>query len=131
GLKSLMEVFDRFCLDWQNRVHLAVVLLSGISTAMAEHGNDYWSLSQPNYLAAKKLLDATVIRHEAIASNLANLETPNYKRLDVAPSFQTELRQAMSSPGASQLSGVQPHLAVDSDAVANTRDGNTVQLETE
>ena len=87
--------------------------------------------SQPNYLAAKKLLDATALRHEAIASNLANLETPNYKRLDVAPSFQTELRQAMSSPGASQLSGVQPHLAVDADAVANTRDGNTVQLETE
>ena len=33
--------------------------------------------SQSNYLAAKKMLDASVLRHEAIASNLANLETPN------------------------------------------------------
>jgi flagellar basal-body rod protein FlgB len=39
--------------------------------------------SQPNYVGAKKMLDATVLRHEAIASNLANIETPNYKRMDV------------------------------------------------
>jgi flagellar basal-body rod protein FlgB len=41
--------------------------------------------SQPNYLASKKMLDATVLRQEAITSNIANLETPNYKRLDIAP----------------------------------------------
>src|SRR5438552_9730330 len=87
--------------------------------------------SQPNYLAAKKLLDATVLRHEAIASNLANVETPNYKRLDVAPSFQTELRQAMNGPGPGQIDEVQPRLATDADAIANPQDGNTVQLESE
>src|ERR1043166_7033583 len=87
--------------------------------------------SQPSYLAAKKLLDATVLRHEAIASNLANLETPNYKRLDIAPSFQTELRQALNGQNPGQIDVVQPHLEADRDAIANTRDGNTVQLETE
>jgi len=87
--------------------------------------------SQPNYLAAKKLLDATVLRQEGIASNLANLETPNYKRVDVAPSFQTELRQALNGQNSSQIAEVQPFLATDGEAVANTRDGNTVQLETE
>ena len=87
--------------------------------------------SQPNYLAAKKLLDATVLRHEAIAGNLANLETPNYKRVDVAPSFQTELRQALNGQSPDQFSAVQPRLETDSEAVANTRDGNTVQLESE
>ncbi len=87
--------------------------------------------SQPNYLAAKKLLDATVLRHEAIASNLANLETPNYKRLDVAPSFQSELKQALNGQNPGQIAEVRPVLEADRDAIANTRDGNTVQLETE
>jgi len=87
--------------------------------------------SQPNYLAAKKLLDATVLRHEAIASNLANLETPNYKRLDVAPSFQSELKQALNGQNPGQIAEVQPVLEADRDAIASTRDGNTVQLETE
>jgi flagellar basal-body rod protein FlgB len=87
--------------------------------------------SQPNYLAAKKLLDATVLRHEAIASNLANLETPNYKRLDVAPSFQTELSQALNGQNPGQIAEVRPVLEADRDAIANTRDGNTVQLESE
>ena len=49
--------------------------------------------NQPNYQATRKLLDATVLRHEALASNLANLETPGYKRMDVAPVFETELQK--------------------------------------
>src|SRR5438105_13760740 len=87
--------------------------------------------SQPNYLAAKKLLDATVLRHEAIASNLANLETPNYKRLDVAPSFQTELKQALNGQNPAQFAEVQPVCEPHREAIANTPDGNPVQLESE
>ena len=34
--------------------------------------------NQSNYVVTKKLLDATVLRHQAIAGNLANVETPNY-----------------------------------------------------
>jgi flagellar basal-body rod protein FlgB len=86
---------------------------------------------QPNYLAAKKLLDATVLRHEAIASNLANIETPNYRRVDLNPSFANELRQALAARDSSELAGLRPSLAVDSAAVSIRRDGNTVQLETE
>jgi flagellar basal-body rod protein FlgB len=86
---------------------------------------------QPNYLAAKKVLDASVLRHEAIASNLANLETPNYKRLDVAPTFQGELQRALVAQDPSRINGLHPELQSDPNAVANTRDGNTVQLESE
>ena len=50
--------------------------------------------NQPEYLAAKKTLDADTLRQQAIASNIANLETPGYKRLDVAASFNTELQRA-------------------------------------
>jgi flagellar basal-body rod protein FlgB len=87
--------------------------------------------SQPNYLAAKKMLDATVLRHEAIASNLANLETPNYKRLDVSPSFESQLQQAIGSQDPQQIAATQPQLAVDTQAVSGRSDGNTVLLETE
>ena len=87
--------------------------------------------NQPNYLATKKLLDATVLRHEAIASNLANVETPGYRRIDLAPSFQTELQRAVVSQAPGQIAQLQPRLAIDITAVANTRDGNTVQIENE
>jgi len=87
--------------------------------------------NQTSYVAAKKMLDVTALRHEAIASNLANLETPHYKRVDLAPSFAAELRQALASPDPERLADLQPQLAVDPAAVATRKDGNTVQLETE
>jgi flagellar basal-body rod protein FlgB len=87
--------------------------------------------NNPNYVAANKLLDATVLRHEAIASNLANIETPGYKRIDLAPSFSTELKQALGSRDSSQIASLEPKLQVDPNAVAQSRDGNTVNLESE
>ena len=87
--------------------------------------------NQPTYVAAKKMLDATVLRQEAIASNLSNLETPNYKRLDVAPSFEAQLSQAVKNGDPAQIAGLQPSLAVDRSAVSGRSDGNTVTLESE
>ncbi len=87
--------------------------------------------NQTNYVAAKKMLDVTAMRHEAIASNLAHLETPNYKRLDVAPNFATELQQAVAARSLDQIQSVSPRLAIDTTAVASRKDGNTVQLESE
>jgi flagellar basal-body rod protein FlgB len=87
--------------------------------------------NQPTYVAAKKMLDATVLRQEAIASNLSNVETPNYKRLDVAPSFEAQLSQAVKSGDPAQVAGLQPRLAVDASAESGRSDGNTVTLESE
>jgi flagellar basal-body rod protein FlgB len=87
--------------------------------------------NQPNYAAAKKLLDATVLRHEAIASNLANLETPGYQRVDVSPSFLAELRQAVAAKDPARLASLQPTVGADPNALAHAGDGNTVQLENE
>ncbi len=86
---------------------------------------------QANYAATKRSLDATMLRHEAIASNIANIEVPNYKRLEVDGSFQESLKTAMKSGDAKAISQVQPQLALDRNAVAMTPDGNNVQLETE
>ena len=87
--------------------------------------------NQPNYQATKKLLDVSVLRHEALASTLANLETPNYKRIDVAPAFEAELRQAVGNQDPSNIAALRPRLEVDRNAKSSGRDGNTVQLETE
>jgi len=87
--------------------------------------------NQPNYLAANKALDAVVLREGAIANNLANLETPGYKRIDLAPSFETELEHATSSGDMQQIAALKPTLAVDTTAMAGSRDGNTVHLENE
>ena len=55
-----------------------------------------------NYQLARKLLDAAVLRQEAVATNVANAETPGFRRLDVAPDFAVQLKSqtrfARSSP---------------------------------
>lgn len=86
---------------------------------------------QPNYVATKKLLDAAVLRHEAIASNLANIETPGYRRVDLDRSFAVELRQALAGERSADIKSLQPTLAQDPEAVSSRRDGNTVDLESE
>jgi flagellar basal-body rod protein FlgB len=87
--------------------------------------------NQPNYVAAKKLLDATVMRHEAIASNLANVETPNYRRVDVDTTFKAELSRALTANSVTDIQQITPEIKTDDTAVSHTRDGNTVQLENE
>ena len=87
--------------------------------------------NQPSYVATKKLMDATALRHEAIASNIANIETPNYKRIDVATNFTEELHAAMGSGDSNRISSISPTLVEDSNTVSATKDGNNVQLETE
>ncbi len=87
--------------------------------------------NQPGYVTAKKMLDVTALRHEAIASNLANIETPNYRRIDVPPSFSNALKQAILSGDPAQVAGQKPLLAVDAASLSSNRDGNTVQLENE
>ena len=66
--------------------------------------------SQPNYLAAKKTLDAVVLRQEAIANNIANLETPGYKRIDVSASFNEQLQTALTKEDAGELYSIIGHV---------------------
>ena len=87
--------------------------------------------NNPNYLAAKKTLDAVALRQEAIASNIANLETPGYRRVDLSPTFRAELERAIASGNTNQLTSLKPALAPDASAVPSSRDGNTVNFENE
>ncbi len=87
--------------------------------------------NQPNYLAANKTLDGVALRQEAINNNLANLETPGYKRVDLAPNFEQQLEKAAASNDAQQISSLSPSLTVDPTATAASKDGNNVHLEQE
>jgi flagellar basal-body rod protein FlgB len=85
-----------------------------------------------NYQLARKLLDASVLRQEAIATNIANAETPGFRRLDLAPDFATQLKARMASGDFAASAGtLQPTLAEDQTARSVRPDGNTVELERE
>lgn len=84
------------------------------------------------YAAAKKLLDVTSLRQEAIAANIANVDTPGYRRVDIAPGFEAQLRaQLTSDPSGAGLPALAPQLTEDKTATPVRPDGNTVRLDSE
>lgn len=85
-----------------------------------------------NYQLARKLLDAATLRQEAIATNVANAETPGFRRLDLAPDFSTQLKARMAAGDFAQSAGtIRPYLAEDQSARSVRPDGNTVEIERE
>lgn len=86
-------------------------------------------LSSANYDASKRLLDVAILRHEALSSNIGNLETPGYKRVDLPKDFQTALNEAIKSGKSSSVAF--PHLIADLDSPAQRKDGNNVVLQDE
>lgn len=85
--------------------------------------------ANPNYDASKRLLDATALRQEAIAGNIANAETPGYKRVDLDRSFAAEFAARLRA--GDPASAPKPSLAVDTAASAERADGNTVEVDKE
>ncbi len=85
-----------------------------------------------NYQLARNLLDASVLRQEAIASNIANAETPGYRRVDVAGDFAAQLRTRLEAGTlADRTPGFGPRLVEDPNARTVRPDGNSVDVETE
>ena len=85
--------------------------------------------SGANYQATKQLLDAATLRHEALAANIANVETPGYKRVDLPKEFSQEFATHLrggGGPGAPV-----PQIAEDATASVRRKDGNTVELDKE
>jgi len=85
-----------------------------------------------SYQLARKLLDASALRQEAIAANIANAETPGYRRLDVAPDFAEQLKASTARGELSTTADtLRPTLVEDPHARSVRPDGNTVEIESE
>jgi flagellar basal-body rod protein FlgB len=77
-------------------------------------------------------LDVAALRQEAIASNMANADTPGYRRVDVAPDFERQLKaQVAAGNVARNVGSLRPLLAEDAMARSLRPDGNNVEIERE
>ena len=84
-------------------------------------------------LALEKAIEGSSARQQAIAANLANVDTPGYQRVDV--DFHSTLRDAMAS-GSDGLAGAAFAAVVQAapqrDATAQVRpDGSSVDADVE
>lgn len=83
------------------------------------------NLFDTTQLALERAMSGATLRHEALAANLANANTPGYKPLDV--DFHGVLRDALKrGPGAVERAELAP--VVDSHAVMRA-DGNGVDVD--
>ena len=92
-----------------------------------------------NYInVLDKAADASWIRNEAIANNIANVNTPGYKRQDV--NFEEQLRKAMKNSRYTSidervanvdLERLNPITYRDHSTVSYRLDGNNVDIDTE
>ena len=71
-------------------------------------------------------LDAAVLRQQAIAQNLANINTPGYKRLSVA--FEAQLAGASRNASPSQVAMQAPRLIQAAEAGGVSTDVELAQL---
>jgi flagellar basal-body rod protein FlgB len=87
------------------------------------------------YRSLELSLDATAKRHAAIASNIANINTPGYQRVDLDPTFQTAMKQALrdlDQKGTTANAALPtPSVSISPQQDIPRMDGNTVNLEKE
>ena len=88
----------------------------------------------------KTAADASWLREEVLTNNIANVDTPNYKRQDVE--FTTYLKSALEQAGTpastltqkvneANLSGITTRTYTENTTLSYRMDGNNVDLTTE
>ena len=85
-----------------------------------------------------KAADAAWTRNDVLANNIANMDTPGYKRQDV--DFESQLKQAMRSTrfksvdarvGAINDTELETRVYTDASGFSYRLDGNNVDIDTE
>jgi len=85
-----------------------------------------------NYQASKALLDIAARRHEVLAGNLANVDTPGYRRLDIDPSFRARLEESIRTGDSRELRALgQVGITPEAGLKATRAGGNNVSVERE
>jgi flagellar basal-body rod protein FlgB len=89
--------------------------------------------STPSLQSLSLAMDEAALKHQAIASNIANVNTPGFKRVDVSSSFEQAFTNALSNASEGQPVGDMPDQTIETAAVQGPArpDGNTVQIEQE
>ena len=82
--------------------------------------------AETNLLA--RMLAASELRAKVISSNIANQNTPGYKRRVVT--FEENLRDAMTSANPGKVGEIEPEVSIDEETPSRA-DGNNVALELE
>ena len=77
----------------------------------------------------EKALDASWLRNEIISGNIANADTPKYKRKDVE--FEKILADAVNSKNKKKLENVKPRIVVKNDNLQPRIDENNVDIDVE
>jgi len=89
-----------------------------------------WMRGDVVYTALKVVLDGCLIRHQVISNNIANVDTPGFKRSNVV--FEQKLRDLIKERNISahRIGKLRPEIVIDRSS-AWREDFNNVDIEKE
>jgi flagellar basal-body rod protein FlgB len=91
--------------------------------------DDNVELFDPTLVGLERAMSGAMMRQQVLANNLANANTPGFKRSDV--DFQSALAQAFAARGTAARIAETP-FAVQTDTTSTVRaDGSNVDVDTE
>jgi flagellar basal-body rod protein FlgB len=87
----------------------------------------------PALQSLRLTMDDAALRQQAISSNIANVNTPGYQRMDVSATFQQAYTDALTRLSQGESVDDMPAQQIETAAIQGPArpDGNTVQLEQE
>ncbi len=77
----------------------------------------------------EKALNASLVRNDTISQNIANVDTPNYKRKDVA--FEQYFADSLNKANMASEDDIQPTIIEDNSDNKMRIDGNNVDIDSE
>ncbi len=79
----------------------------------------------------EKMLDVSAIKHKVIANNIANINTPGYKKMEI--SFSDQLDKAIKDTSMNKFDTIQPKIIIAENDKNETirNDGNNVDMDKE
>jgi flagellar basal-body rod protein FlgB len=87
-------------------------------------------IDTPLLRGLERVLDASAFRHQVIASNLANVDTPGYRTRDVRE-FAGEMEQAMAGEDSPFAQPAFTPVSHEINGLLERPDGNNVSVERE
>ena len=79
----------------------------------------------------EKMLDVSSVKHKVIANNIANVNTPGYKKMEV--SFADQLEKAVNESSMNKFDTFQPKIVISKEDTGKIvrNDGNNVDMDKE